>query len=89
MTTFHELKRSGRAERSYPTYVKSHNIPAWIAGLVALAAICGLLVYEAGWITPKDAGVALSPATTALPDATASPVPKVLFLPESPMANRA
>ena len=90
MTSFHELKRSGRAERSYPTYVRDRT-PAWIAGLVALAAISGLFVYEAGWITQKDAGVALSPAaTTALPDTPASPVPKILFdLPESPMANSA
>ena len=66
MTSFHELERSGRAERSYPTYVRDRT-PAWIAGLVALAAISGFLVYEAGWITQKDAGAALSPAaTTAL-----------------------
>ena len=92
MTSFHELKRSGRAERSYPTYVRDRP-PAWIAGLVALAAISGFLVYEAGWITQKDAGAALSPAaTTAFPpsDAPMSPVPKILFdLPTSPMANRA
>jgi len=90
MTSFQELERSGRAERSYPTYVRDRT-PAWIAGLVALAAI--LLVYEAGWMTQKDAGVALTPAvTTALPPSGTpmSPVPKILFdLPESPMANRA
>ena len=40
MTSFHELERSGRAERSYPTYVRDRP-PAWIAGLVALAAISG------------------------------------------------
>jgi hypothetical protein len=77
MTSFHELKRRGRAERSYPTYVRDRT-PVWIVGLVALAAISGLLVYEAGWIT-QDAGVALSPAaTTALPpsDTPTSPVPK-------------
>ena len=90
MISFHELKRSGRAERSYPTYVRDRT-PAWIAGLVALAAVSGLLVYEAGWITQKDAGAALSPAaTTALPPSDTPTVPKILFdLPESPMANRA
>jgi hypothetical protein len=92
MTSFQELKRSGRAERSYPTYARDRT-PAWIAGLIALAAISGLLVYEAGWITQKDAAAVLSPAaTTVLPpsDTPMSPVPKILFdLPESPMANRA
>ena len=88
MISFHELKRSGRAERSYPTYVRDRT-PAWIAGLVALAAVSGLLVYEV--ITPKDAGVTLSSAaTTALPPSDTPTVPKILFdLPESPMANRA
>jgi hypothetical protein len=78
MTSFYELKRSGRAERSYPTYVRDRT-PAWVAGLVALAAISGLLVYEVGWLNQKDAGVALSPApTTALPPSRTpmSPVPK-------------
>jgi hypothetical protein len=76
MTSFHELKRSGRAERSYPTYVRDRT-PAWIAGLVALAAISGLFVYETGWINQKDAGMALSPApTTALPP-SGTPIPPV------------
>jgi hypothetical protein len=78
MTSFHELERSGRAERSYPTCVRDRT-PVWIAGLVALAATLGMFAYAAGLTTRSDAGLVPNPApTTALPpsDTPMSPVPK-------------
>jgi len=67
MTSFHELKRSGLAERSYSRYPRNDS-PARIAGGVALAAILAMFGYGAGWISRADWGAAPNPAEmTSLP----------------------
>ena len=68
MASFHELNRTERAERTYPMYVRN-NTPAWIAGIVALAAIIGVFTYESGFW-----GTHPSPMTTPTHEMTA-PLP--------------
>jgi hypothetical protein len=62
-----------RPERGYPSDVRS-NAPAWIAGIVIVAAIIGVFAYESG-----NSGARNSPAQTH--DVAPAPAPSVLPAP--------
>ena len=69
-----------RPERGYPSDVRS-KAPAWIAGIVIVAAIIGVFAYESG-----NSGARHAPEQTH--DVSPAPVPSVVpappAAPESP-----
>jgi len=69
-----------RPKRGYPGDIRS-NAPAWIAGIVIVAAIIGVFAYESG-----NSGARHGPAQTH--DVSPAPAPSVIpappAAPESP-----
>ena len=59
-----------RVERSYPMSA-SNDTPAWIAGIIIVAAIIGLFAYGSGWRTDPSV---VTPPTHEMTQPAAPPV---------------